>query len=330
MIWPLFESLKVTIPLLPQALFARTAVTEILSIARAVRGSIDVFGFECRLSANADRVDLGVRLLPAEDAVGGVPGRRSACRRDEPRRWLRAFTRDPARFRQLVSCVYLEYDVTGSPRSAIPSVFLPLNDGARRRNRSPRYADVEGLLVDLMGRDRFAACARSLVRCFAELPPGGRVLVAGAMLGRSPETARLSISLPRSRVRDYLGLLGWPYWSREISDVVKSLGAHSASVLLDFDVGASIGPKVGVHFATEGKRRTRYLCGRLSELGFCTGAKKEAVIAWPGVDAVRLWKRGWPCRFERYLSHVKIACAADGVREAKAYLGVAPRFPLLG
>jgi hypothetical protein len=43
-----------------------------------------------------------------------------------------------------------------------------------------------------------------------------------------------------------------------------------------------------------------------------------------------LWKRGWPCRFERYLDHVKIACAAEGVGEAKAYLGVAPSISLLG
>jgi hypothetical protein len=333
MIWPLLEGLKATAPLLPQALFTRAAVKEILAIARAARGSVDVFGFECRLSANADRVDLGVRLLPEEEAAGGIPGRRTACRSDEPRSWLRAFTRDPVRFRQLVSCVYLEYDADSSPRSAIPSVFLPLGNassGRRRGDRSRQCAGVEGLLVDLMGRDRFAACKRTLDRCLADLPAGGRILVAGAMLGRSPQTAHLSISLPRSRVGEYLGLLGWPYWSREISDVVKNLDAHSASVLLDFDVGASIGPTVGAHFATENKRRTRYLCTRLAELGFCTAAKKEAVITWPGGDTVRLWKRGWPCRFERYLDHVKIVCAVDGVREAKAYLGVAPSFSLLG
>jgi hypothetical protein len=54
------------------------------------------------------------------------------------------------------------------------------------------------------------------------------------------------------------------------------------------------------------------------------------MIDWPGVDTVRLWKRGWRCRFERYLDLVKISCTADGVREGKAYLGVAPSFSLLG
>jgi hypothetical protein len=118
--------------------------------------------------------------------------------------------------------------------------------------------------------------------------------------------------------------------SRDVCDVVENLDPRSASVLLDFDVGASIGPKVGVHFATEGKRRARHLCAGLAELGLCTAAKKDALLAWPGADVVRLWKRGWPCRFERYLDHVKVTCAAGDVSEAKAYIGVAPSFSLLG
>ncbi len=129
MLWPLLESLTAAVPMLPRELFNGAAVREILSIARAVRGSVDVFGFECRLSENADRVDLGVRLRPAREAIDGNTGRRS--RRDDrvTRSWVRALTRDAASFRRLVSCVYLEYDANGSRRAVIPSVFLPLNDG---------------------------------------------------------------------------------------------------------------------------------------------------------------------------------------------------------
>jgi hypothetical protein len=332
MLWPLLESLTAAIPRMPRELFTGAAVTEILSLARAVRGSVDVFGFECRLAEDSDRVDLGVRLRPPEtnDGDPGKPSRR--CDR-AAERWVRAFVRAPVRFPRLVSCVYLEYDASPSRRAAIPSVFLPLNGGrldARSRSMPPQLAEVKKLLLDLMGQDRFALCKRALARCFATLPPQGRVLVVGAMLGRSPQTAHLSVSLPRSRARSYLGLLGSSVWSRDVTDVVESLDPDAESVLLDFDVGASIGPRVGVHFATGERRRARHLCTRLAGLGLCAPTKKDALLAWPGADAVRLWKRGWPCRFERYLDHVKITCTADRVTEAKAYLGIAPSFSLLG
>jgi hypothetical protein len=328
MIWPLLESLTATVTLLPRSLFAKTAVRELLTIARAVRGSVDVFGFECRLSANAERVDLGVRLLPAEEAVGGIPGRRTACRRDRPESWLRAFTRNPARFRQLVSYIFLEYDADGSRRSAIPSVFLLLgNSDGRKRDRTPRHADVEGLLIDLMGRRRFAACERTLARCFAELPPGGRIVAAGALLRRSPRNARVSVRLPKDRVGGYLSRLGWPHWNRDICGVMCRLG-DSGAIVIDFDVGAEIGPKVGMHFRTGEPVADERLLRDLVDLGLCTPAKLRALLAWPRIDTVRLWKRGWPCRFERYLNHIKTTCAAGEVSEAKAYLGVAPGFSL--
>ena len=332
MIWPLFESLRASIPLLPDALFTKPSREKLLAIAQTVRGSVDVFGFECRLAANADRVDLGARLLPEEEAVRGIPGRGNSRRSCRPTRWLRAFTSAPVRFRELISYVYLEYDADGSPRSTSASVFLgrrksTLNSG-RRWNQS-ELADVKGLLVDLMGQDRVAACEPAVGRCFTELPPGGRVAVIGAMLGRSSGAAHFSVSLPRSRVGPYLDVLGWPHWSPQISAVVKRLSPDSAPVVIDFDVAAEIGPTVGVHFGLEGKRRSRFLCTRLAELGLCAEPKRKAVIAWPRVDTVQLWKGGWPCRFERYLDHIKVTCGEDGLREAKAYLGIAPTLSML-
>ena len=70
MIWPLVESLNAMRPQLPRALFTRRAVGRMLSIARAARGSMDAFGFECRLARGAERVDLGTRLKPGAAAAG--------------------------------------------------------------------------------------------------------------------------------------------------------------------------------------------------------------------------------------------------------------------
>jgi hypothetical protein len=276
MLWPLLESLIAAVPLLPRELFNGAAVTEILSIARSVRGSVDVFGFECRLLENADRVDLGVLLLPTPEEIDGIPGRRSQRSDRATRSRLRALMRDPASFRRLVSCVYLEYDANGSRRAVIPSVFLSLNDGrleARRLSMAPQPAEVEKLLLAFMGRDRFASCERTLARCFAELPRAGRVLVAGAMLGRSPQTAHVSVSLPRSRVRGYLGALGSSV-CRDVSHVVENLDPRTESVLLDFDV-ALRSARGWVSTSQRGVSAEFGICARASSSSACARRRRK-------------------------------------------------------
>jgi len=109
---------------------------------------------------------------------------------------------------------------------------------------------------------------------------------------------------------------------------MRRLG-NSGAIVIDFDVGEGIGPTVGMHFRTGEHLADERLLRDLVDLGLCTPAKRRALLAWPRIDIVRLWKRGWPCRFERYLNHIKTTCAAGEVSEAKAYLGVAPGFSLL-
>ena len=332
MTWPLVESLNAMRPQLPRALFTRRAVGRMLSIARAARGSMDAFGFECRLARGAERVDLGTRLEPGVAAASGRArgGRGPDVGADGP---LRRLSSEPERFCRLVSSVFLEYDADSSPRAPTPSIFLELRSGRdveRGGGRCPGFFEVRRLLLDLMGPGRIAPCEEALALCFQELPRGGVVLVAGAMLGRSPQRARVSVSISKNRIGAYLGRLGWPHWDREVSDIVRRLASRRAPVVIDFDVGARVGPKVGVHFPSAGGLSVRHLLDELVGLGLCTTAKRRAVLAWPRVTRVRLRRRGWPCRFERYLNHVKVTFAGGEVCEAKAYLGVAPGFSLIG
>ena len=104
MIWPLVESLNAMRPQLPRALFTRRAVGRMLSIARAARGSMDAFGFECRLARGAERVDLGTRLKPGAAAASGLArgGRGPDVGADDP---LRRLSSEPERFCRLVSSV---------------------------------------------------------------------------------------------------------------------------------------------------------------------------------------------------------------------------------
>jgi hypothetical protein len=312
MTWPLAESLRATVPGLPRALFTSRAVERLVSIADAARGSMDAFGFECRLGRSAERVDLGLRLAKLEGAE----------------RWVGSVGRSRG-LRPPVSSVFLEYDAENSLPSPVPSIFLVLDvDGNAAAKRTVRPAAVKRLLLSLMEPDRLARRENALTLCFARLPRKARVRVVGIMRGRSPLVGRLSVSLPARDAGDYLRDIGWPYWSREVALVVNRLAPRAESLTIDFDVGAKIGPKVGVHFSSA-SARSRVL-DTLVALGLCTPAKARAVLAWPRVMKVRLSKHGWPYRFERYLNHLKVTCAGGTACEAKAYLGVEPGFALLG
>jgi hypothetical protein len=287
------------------------------------------------LGRDVDRVDLGVRLTPPETAPDGFArsGTAASAALDRWPSWIHRFTTDPVRFCRIVSTVFLEYDADCSLRSPTPSIFLGLGERGildKRRHRPAACSDLKPLLLDLMGSGRMATCEETLAVCFEELPRGAQILVAGAMLGRSPQSARVSVSIPRQRIGEYLRRLGVPDCGRKVSSVARQLGSHSAAALIDFDVGIGIGPKVGVHFSTARENDTRRLLDQLAAWGLCTVAKRRAVLAWPRIVTVRLWKRGWPCRLHCYLNHIKVACDDSGLREAKIYLGVAPRLSLIG
>jgi len=316
--WPLTESMRAVAPLLPQRLFREDVTKRLESIAAAVGGTMEAFGFECRLGHGAARVDLGARH-PAQAAArpdGSVP-----CRR---------LTRFPARVRKLVSFVFSEWDAVQQgtdvvPRVPVPSVFVglaPSGTGA-----AVHLADMKRLLRDLMGTRGLASCDRTLTRCFEALPSRGRIRVVGALLGRSPQKARLSVSLPRQRLAAYLAQLGLAQCGRTAARVARNLSPRAGEALIDFDLRSEIGPTIGVHFRTSDE--VHPLLDRLVDTGLCTVGKRQAVLAWERVVTLRLRRDGWLCRLYWYLDHIKVVCGPDGPLEAKVYLGIAPSLCLV-
>jgi hypothetical protein len=311
--WPLAESVRAVAPLLPRRLFRRDATRELESIAGAVGGTMEVFGFECRLGCDATRVDLGARhaVPTASRRHGSV-----ACRR---------LTSFPARLRKLVSFVFSEWDVVKHgtdvvPRVPVPSVFLGLAPSGT--STAAHLADVKRLLHDLMGRRGFASCDQTLTRCFEALPARGRIRVVGAMTGRSPQKARLSVSLPRKHLAGYLAQLGLGRCGRTAARVARNLSPQSVGALIDFDVRSEIGPTIGIHFRSSDE--IHLLLDWLVDAGLCTVDKRQAVLAWERVVTLRLRRDGWLCRLYWYFDHIKVVCGPDGPLEAKVYLGIAP------
>jgi hypothetical protein len=309
--WPLADSVRAVAPLLPRRLFTKDAVRDLESIARTVGGTMDAFGFECRLGRGAARVDLGARHAPhaAVGRDGWVPGRR---------------------FRKLVSFVFSEWDAPdhktdGLPRVPVPSVFLGLAPGDA--DSAAAVVGLRRLLLDLMGTPSFARCDRTLARCIEALPARARVHVVGAMIGRSRQSARLSVSLPRERVAGYLARLGRGRCGRTTARIVRNFSSCPGAAVIDFDVEREIGPTIGVHVPASGN--VALVLARLLDAGLCSAGKMRAVLAWERVVTLRLRRGGWLCRLHWYVDHLKIVCGPDGPLEAKVYLGIAPALCLV-
>jgi hypothetical protein len=294
------------------ALVSRRALDRILVIARAVPDLGDCIGFECRLGSAAGPVDLGLgigrRTGGGEQLPTLPPG--------FPPEWQRfaAFCRtwwDPTSLLHAwIPFAFLEFDADAPGTYPVPSVFVsldwplanpddPRSEADRRRLSATVVRNALALLLESSADGRLA---QNLDRCIDDLPDEGRVVHAGAMLGRSACGARLSIAVPRHAQGGYLAGLGLPQLGDLIESIVASLACEDGAVHLEVDVAEKIGPRVGVVLARDDTAGWARLLERVADCGLCTAVEKAALLAWP------------------QLSHVKVTPGTGGRLEAKAYL----------
>jgi hypothetical protein len=98
-------------------------------------------------------------------------------------------------------------------------------------------------------------------------------------------------------------------------------------VQLDFDVQALQGSALGILLRPGPTRSWNGVLAVLVDLGLCAPKSRSAVLAWPGASIETLPDNLWPVVFDRYVSHVKLACTTANDPRAKVYFGVQPRWP---
>lgn len=304
-------------PLIPAGARARLAV-----LAQAVPDLSDSFGFECRLTAGAGHaVDLGLALrrasAPALATVADWPAVQRFARRWGDRRSM---------LHRWVPAVFLEFDVgeAGPVVPVSPSLFITLDwpprEGAARRLEA-RVAAVAARLVMSPAEARAAGIA--MRRVLAPLPPAGRLVHMGIMLGRAAAPVRLSVSLPRRSLSAYLAALGCSPGLITATAWLDDIDPHGTRAHVEFDAGPVVGAGVGVVLGgapVETSARLTALLAHLRRRGLCTAAAAAALQAWPGETAAA---SGQPC-LRRAVSHVKVVFTPSGAREAKAYLTASP------
>lgn len=333
---------------LPAAVVDYSGRVALRRIAGTLPAWVETFGFEVRLGRGDARVDFGVGMSGARGAHRHLasavdPSLEAAVAADA--RWLRI--RDFARrwtqggrdLQQRMPLLFLEVDAAAAGAAVpVPSVFVGMDwtaadlglAGRQGRDFGAGLLDTLGALEILRGERLDGATGSCLGRCFEALPDGSLVLHVAVMLGRPEAGIRISTVVPRHRALSYLGAIGWRGSHDELERTLEILAPHAAfgdataPLQLDLDVGAGIGPAVGVGLWPRGRGLWGDLLSALVDARLCEVEKRAALLSWPGsAPGLAETARGpLLCRLERDIFHAKITVGATGGPSAKAYFGV--------
>ena len=229
----------------------------------------------------------------------------------------------------------------------MPSVFFGLmTDAAKDATHKPdvdRYRVTTETVVRLLSEDEPPPrMLETLSCCFRALSPEEQVFQVGLMLSRGPGAIRLCIRLRSTeRIVEYLSGVGWPGDEAVLRGALDPLSRSVDRVLLDIDVGETVGAKVGLECYFDGNRqpsrepRWGAFLDSLVLQGLCTADKREALLGYPGYFDQNAEGIPWPAAlrrasqllggrasstFVRSLHHVKIVHQPGRPPEAKAYL----------
>nr|VFK13521.1 MAG: hypothetical protein BECKLPF1236B_GA0070989_104818 [Candidatus Kentron sp. LPFa] len=346
---PLAESLDVLLPDLVPELVAPHMAARLKGLANGLpiilRG-----GFECRLGADAHRVDLQQCVYPGE---GDLLRERTST--SMPRGFLAEW---PSRLASIPE-IWLEFDLdrpTDLPLS--PVVFLGLPQGVSPAMETHGVAEkgVDLLLGREWRRDR-------LRRYFSACPHGVFVSHIGAMSSRrgmsNPGASSESDTGPNGYLRvnvkrlradslpGYLRRIGWREDTEGPEASMRRLHSFVERITVCLDMGLDaapdhapeIHPRIGLECISGGQPpgdpHWAALLDDLVKWGLCEPKKRDLLLRWPGRVTPGNARAPWPrylraishlhprkplSTFDRQLSHIKVIRQSTGRLEAKAYL----------
>jgi hypothetical protein len=340
-------------------LISPSAFSAISSVARVLPSPLayNTFGFECRLGEELPRADFLVLATAAcgRDSLAGLHPTSTlptSLMADPVWRRVRDFSAywaEPSSpLFHAVDNIWLEFDIDGPvPDLPIPSVFFGLmtnvqTDATHESSVDKYRATVETAIRLLSGSESQPRMLETLSRCFRALSSDEPVFQVGLMLSRGASAVRLCIRLRSvERIVEYLAEVGWPGDEAGLRNVLDPLARSVDRVLLDIDVGETVGAKIGLECYFDGNRqpgrepRWDALLNSLVLQGLCTADKREALLAYSGYVAQNAPGVPWPgalvrtsqllggrslSTFVRSLHHVKIVYRPGEPLEAKAYL----------
>lgn len=231
----------------------------------------------------------------------------------------------------------MEFDLDGEQFSVpLPCIFLQFNNEI--------VIDAQSLIETtfrLFNYQVSPLIQSNLRRCADFLPAGAKISHLGAMLSRQANAVRMNVEgIPPIQLSDYLVQVGWSDPTNTFSTLISTLSEFVDCILLSFDVGDTILPRIGLEcfFYKQPKHELKWqlFLDYLVERELCTSAKKDALLSWYGFSNKSSVPELWPSNisvgdrlfgsraksiFWRRLNHIKLIYQSGIPLEAKGYLG---------
>ncbi|MCU1278599.1 MAG: hypothetical protein JWM53_2145 [bacterium] len=343
--YSLDDYLVLALPALADGLSPPSSFDAMRAIARRLPPSGD-FGFECRLGAADDAVDLLARIRSDDGSRAAYAGRNAEVApapelaEHPPWRRVRALCAawaspdDP--LHSALQDLWLELDRGElEAKAPVPCIFF-------QPVRAPeRLASItERALWHVHGS---AALPPAVQRCFEIARDGALVIQIGVMLSRANAPIRLVLQTDDAGARRLLAELRWPGAAEQLEHFFAHVRPLISSFAIDLDLRDTVSPKIGFECygdaAPDARLLMEQLLARLCHLGLADRAKADALLRWPGVvdgeSSPAPWprnllaaaqRRGWRSAFLRRVNHVKVAYAPGQPPCAKAYFGLTHRW----
>jgi hypothetical protein len=301
-----------------------------IQVLKPIFPSLSETLLECRLGDNLTQVDFTFQLHPLTQPLPekflASPIWRSF------QTFNQEWANPTSNIHQNVTIVGMEFDVNESPSTLpIPGIFFGLD-----REKTYYFPKLVSDTLALLDYPLSPLIESNLKRCTDFLPDEVKLSHFAAMLSRPGLGVRVNVAeIPCDRVLDYLLKIGWNDPTESLSPLMSQLSEWVDYIILTFDVGETIYPRIGLECYLE--KQPRYeprwqlLLDNLVAQGLCTPTKRDALLTWPGFIKNKDRKQdnlNWESVFSlsmyslywKRINHIKIVYQPGVPLEAKGYL----------
>lgn len=338
------ESLNLLLLQLPEAFAASTQPASLQKLAQQM-APIARGGFECRLGNDEAPVDLQQCIVAGEGEPALLLQHLATAIDQNDPVWSRViaflnqWTDLDSSLHSDVPEIWLEFDDPGSTMDLpLPSIFfaLPTNLSAR-----PEAFKIASQVLDrLLGPSGWAEWESSLQRCFQACPEEVFVSHIGVMLSRTAQALRVNVKrLQPDLLPPYLHQIGWPEKTEALHKLMTELAPQLDRITVCLDVGTKVYPQIGfeciLQLQPQAETRWQTFLAYLVDQGWCTSAKRDALLNWPETITPASAQAPWPEQFieasllqpsDQFtsflcrISHIKLSYHPQKPIDAKGYL----------